>query len=369
MAISTNKILYNDEWYNDINLHTSEKYNTYKIDKPYLDKNFGYLLGMYLSDGTIQNNKKCARLDISKPDINIKNKLCEYLINIGLSPKVVDGGIYLHSRIFIELLDSMGFHAGTTSHYKRIPPNILYSNYDFRVGLLNGLFDGDGSVGCKKYVYTSINYDLLNDVKMLLKGFGVVSYIDKRNQLFVTGNNAITLSKILDLNHVNKSCKNNINKCYEYGRTNNDVVSFTKNGYKHKKGAITTRHLAVDKYDSNMISMDIFYDKVISVEPSNDVIMFDIEVEDDHSFVANGIIVHNCQGQTLDKIHLDLGAGCFETGQLYVALSRCRSLEGITLSRMLKYDDVKVDNSITSFYDDCRNGVRSFTKTKVEFDE
>lgn len=76
--------------------------------------------------------------------------------------------------------------------------------------------------------------------------------------------------------------------------------------------------------------------------------------------------IHKSQGNTLDKVHLDLGAGCFATGQLYVALSRCRSLEGITLSRDLSYDDVQVDDSIISFYNDCREGNQNFTKTALD---
>lgn len=76
--------------------------------------------------------------------------------------------------------------------------------------------------------------------------------------------------------------------------------------------------------------------------------------------------IHKAQGTSLDKVHLDLGAGCFATGQLYVALSRCRTLEGLTLSRELEYDDVQVDDSIVSFYELCRN--KSFIANKNELD-
>lgn len=76
--------------------------------------------------------------------------------------------------------------------------------------------------------------------------------------------------------------------------------------------------------------------------------------------------IHKSQGNTLDKVHIDLGAGCFATGQLYVALSRCRTLDGITLTRKIEHDDVQVDNSIVSFYEDCRAGKQDFKKS--EFD-
>ena len=76
--------------------------------------------------------------------------------------------------------------------------------------------------------------------------------------------------------------------------------------------------------------------------------------------------VHKAQGQTLDKVHLDLGGGCFTTGQAYVALSRCTSLEGLTLSRAITEEDVQVDEMITQFYTDCRNGDQNFEKTELD---
>ena len=76
--------------------------------------------------------------------------------------------------------------------------------------------------------------------------------------------------------------------------------------------------------------------------------------------------IHKAQGQTLDKVHLDLGGGCFTTGQAYVALSRCTSLEGLTLSRAITEEDVQVDEMITQFYTDCRNGDQNFEKTELD---
>jgi ATP-dependent DNA helicase PIF1 len=72
--------------------------------------------------------------------------------------------------------------------------------------------------------------------------------------------------------------------------------------------------------------------------------------------LAWAMTIHKSQGLTIDKVHLDLGAGAFETGQTYVALSRCRSLKNLTLSKEVKSGDIKVDPESSAFYKILREG-------------
>jgi len=67
--------------------------------------------------------------------------------------------------------------------------------------------------------------------------------------------------------------------------------------------------------------------------------------------LAWAITIHKSQGKTFDRAIIDLGRGAFEFGQTYVALSRCRTLDGIILKRMLKPSDIMVDPRIIEFYE------------------
>jgi DNA polymerase III delta prime subunit len=56
--------------------------------------------------------------------------------------------------------------------------------------------------------------------------------------------------------------------------------------------------------------------------------------------LAWALTIHKAQGLTLDRVHLDLGDGLFAHGQLYVALTRVRRIEDLTLSRPLREDEL-----------------------------
>jgi ATP-dependent exoDNAse (exonuclease V) alpha subunit len=65
--------------------------------------------------------------------------------------------------------------------------------------------------------------------------------------------------------------------------------------------------------------------------------------------LAYAVTVHKSQGMTLDRVHIDFDRGMFAHGQAYVAFSRCRSLEGLELSRPLRPRDVIVDRTAFDF--------------------
>ncbi|MDP1853011.1 MAG: DEAD/DEAH box helicase [Candidatus Omnitrophota bacterium] len=65
--------------------------------------------------------------------------------------------------------------------------------------------------------------------------------------------------------------------------------------------------------------------------------------------LAWAITIHKSQGQTFDNIVIDLGAGAFTHGQVYVGLSRCTSLKGIILKRPIFARDIIFDERVHEF--------------------
>ena len=68
--------------------------------------------------------------------------------------------------------------------------------------------------------------------------------------------------------------------------------------------------------------------------------------------LAWAITIHKSQGKSFDHVEIDLPRS-FSPGQIYVALSRCRTLEGITLRHPLAPGALPVDHRITEFFDNC----------------
>jgi len=71
--------------------------------------------------------------------------------------------------------------------------------------------------------------------------------------------------------------------------------------------------------------------------------------------LAYAFTIHKAQGQTYDKVILDLNSHIFAPGQLYVALSRAKSLQGLYLTKPVAYSDIISDDSIFVFLDKVRD--------------
>ncbi|WAC07380.1 MAG: AAA family ATPase [Thermodesulfobacteriota bacterium] len=65
--------------------------------------------------------------------------------------------------------------------------------------------------------------------------------------------------------------------------------------------------------------------------------------------LAFAVTIHKSQGKTFEKVIIDVGRGTFAHGQIYVALSRCTSLESIVLKQQLKKSHILMDWQVVKF--------------------
>lgn len=65
--------------------------------------------------------------------------------------------------------------------------------------------------------------------------------------------------------------------------------------------------------------------------------------------LAWAITVHKSQGLTFNNVKIDFTGGVFAGGQTYVALSRCTSLQGISLQEPIRRENIFVRTEVTNF--------------------
>lgn len=78
---------------------------------------------------------------------------------------------------------------------------------------------------------------------------------------------------------------------------------------------------------------------------------------------AYALTMHKAQGQTYEFVNVN-PRGCFVPGQLYVALSRVKSINGLHLDQRISQSDLIVDKDVESFYADLMDDTMEFAGSK-----
>lgn len=122
-------------------------------------------------------------------------------------------------------------------------------------------------------------------------------------------------------------------------------VMFIKNGSRYcngTRGTITKVCNGFVKITVNNEILHIYPTQIHSTDTSNSIMT-------QLPFVpCYAMTIHKSQGLTLDRVILN--PTCFESGQLYTALSRVKNINGLTLTSSIQMSSLRVDAAVLEFY-------------------
>ncbi len=312
---------------------TGAKTNSHLPEKIVLDKDFGFLIGAYLAEGSLSKTQIC----ISNNDESYRNniiKFCEkYSIGYHITREDKENirmatcdkyEIRLHSTMLAEVFLSI---CGKLSHNKFVPSFAFNSDIEFIKGLLDGYFSGDGTVYCNKstnYISaTSVSKKLLEGVSLLLTRFGILTKLTT-NKLVKTNNlgtknpkQSYTISirnknihKFYDnvkLTITSKQEKIKKLSNYKFMRENGFIenipsvklTSINKTSF-NKNELISFMNNTTNVEDKNIVKSlleyDVFMDAIVSIEevrPTHTYV-YDFTVADTKNFIiSNGLCVRD----------------------------------------------------------------------------
>jgi len=262
----------------------------------------GQVLGYLVGDGWLRVDVKDCRVGfVFGKDSQLALKEIKAIVNNWygkeIKPVKRENGVYqlsYHSKYLIDFFQKLGVKPVKAAS-KQVPESIFGAPRQAVIGFLQGLFSADGTVGFQKekrskYIrLTSKSPVLLKGVQMLLLNLGILSRIYDRSRSarevfpYTTkeGEQKKYLSDgvLFELNISREGMDNFI-----------EEVGFMEN--KHQE--ILAKASKIKSYSSN------FSDLVVEVKNTNKKeTVYDLSVPQISSFIAQGILVHNCGEQPL----------------------------------------------------------------------
>ncbi len=267
-----NKYKYDNEyiWHGSNNVKINRYIN--------IDDDLARLSGYYINEGGCSLNKKTIKFTFNINEVDYINEVIFLIkkifsndLNINVSSEKNRTNIIITSRVINLFLSNF---LGRTCYEKKIP-NLLTKNQNIFFNLFETLVYGDGSKTInRKLTYTTVSEVLAHQLDSFLKKYGfstqlniIKSRIDKR------GYTSADIFKLILTGGINIDKLNNSFPNYRIKNTDIKPEGIQRNQYQD------------DNY---------FYYKILSKDKIeyNDKV-YDLSIEDDSTYIANGVSVHN----------------------------------------------------------------------------
>jgi len=241
-----------------------------------VNEDFGRLVGYYISEGyahyTNGVNKGIRFTFGSKEDIFIKDTVNLIERIFGFTPTVrenVDGStnVAAWSQIMGEFFVSL---IGTGFNKKRLNTLLLDASDEFLKGMLVGCFRGDGTVLDRSAEVSLSNPEIISQLRTAALRIGLLPY--ERTFFSASGSPTSTL------------------KIPAISENNVDFIKYIDKNADRFDGVLASDQFRfariIDGYVMYKVKASSFEEKTTTV--------YNLEVENNHTYVARGYIAHNC---------------------------------------------------------------------------
>lgn len=241
----------------------------------------GFLVGLFLGDGHIGHDKGVPQyvcFSLSSYQDYVVNRLKQSVKTLfGIEQVSVWHGLgnkkYIRVQIGNQALAKFLLElCGTGSRTKRLSRDVFGWSNAAIVGLIEGLYESDGCNSRSGMAITSVNSSLLSQVKMLLAKIGVFATFSEHHPKEFYG-------------RPQKSFRLNIS-----GKQT-ELLPFLQ--------CRTSRQLFQQTEDGFLMGAAKFGSWIESITFNGK--LYNLEVEEDNSYVANGIVLHNCDELVHEK--------------------------------------------------------------------
>lgn len=284
----------------------------------HLDADDAYFCGLYLADGSTE---KGGRVTITKPD----KEIVDFLLSRGF----VSQGKLHHRKNGLGVWLSKYVDTTQKALTKEISPFFLCSDKETQIALLQGMFDGDGcAIKDGRINYSSSSYKLVKQLQLLLLNFGIVVGIYPRygvnglNYLLDFGSHSGKFYDLIGFRLSRKQERNALVReslspivpfqrrafrevweeigqpkglaCYANSQSEgvrlDTLKLLTNEAYKH---GLTWQSRGMCDLGEHILYEDWVWLQVKKIEDGGIQPTYDIHVPSNHTYLANGFVVHN----------------------------------------------------------------------------
>jgi intein/homing endonuclease len=294
-------------------------------------------LGFYTGDGTLYEEEEHGAWQVRLTDPQAKEEYSE-LYKEAFHVRPIDKGqrgFLICNKKLTKLIEGLGLNV--KSPFRDIPEIICRSPLRHQLAFINGLLDSDADIVPEQHLirFYSTSRPLLAKLQMILLRFGILSTIYRRNRigepvriqgkikgyskypetiLVLCGAEAFKLAQMLK--PLNK------NKKEALKRLINDYPKHRQQGPE-----------GVAKVNEHLAFLRVKRIEKVGIKP-----VYDLVVNNNHNFIANGIIVHNCGhgaccAYTVECTQLFLEAGPYTCPPVDTEVYRCVTNMNLDLMR------------------------------------